>query len=125
MHCQKLYVHGLYDDVKYEFGKEIRDEHVDLFRQAMADVAVELEKALPHLLRVRENSKDFAAVVRLLPDTLNWIRPFLFRYRTSITADMDAVDFIFDVLKSEHKADKGLIVLERLQSAKGLTWWKE
>ena len=133
MFCQKLDVEGIYDDDGNGntnsadldiIGKELRDAHVEVFRQAMADLAVELEKALPGLISAAKVPRDFAAVTNNLPELLHWTRPHLFRQRTSLSADTDAVDFIYNILRNDDRGDKkGTTVLEKLQGVKGLYWW--
>ena len=123
MSCQKLDVYGMYDDENTELGKEIRDAHVEVFRTAMSELAKELEKVLPALIAAAKVPKEYAVVVNALPSKMSWIRPHLFKKKGALNNDTEAVDFVYNVLKSE--GDNGVTVLAKLQTAHGVMWWME
>jgi hypothetical protein len=117
--CQLAEVNSIYDD-QVTVGSSLRDDHIAKFRLGMRTAAAELDKVLPSLIAARELKKDYAEIVKALPDTVEWMKPFLFRGRLELTDTTEAMEFIYSQLRANNGD-----ALFKLNKARGSLWWQE
>jgi hypothetical protein len=129
MSVQILHINDQCDDEKDCLGKDLRDTHVKIFREALIVMADDLSQISHSLFIKSSNPKDYAEVVNSIPNSLWWMRSHLFKLRTSLKveneSDFEAIELIYQILKSPAKTGADLSRLQDLQASDGVTWWKK
>ncbi len=89
-----------YDDLEGQIGRVVRDEHIRIMENALREIVVWVDSIQP-TLKHKQNSKAYAELVKSA-DIYNgiwieWIQPYLFNLRPTIT-EFDSLEFIIQCL---------------------------
>ena len=120
---QKLFIDDKFDDEAELIGKDMRDAHIDEFRNALRLMSFTLNNFLPKLIATQNNAKDYAEVVKIIPQTIKWMSSNLFKLRNHINYDIDSYDLLILILKTEIRV--GFTTLKNVQDTFGLKWWNQ
>ena len=117
MAAQELEIAGKYDDARGGLGAELRDPHIDEFRIALAEILRKFKVYIPALCDA-QSQKDYAAVVKQLPNELKWMQAALFKIRGFSRDEFINIsdEFVYSSLGGD--------TLCKLHATYGLRWWK-
>lgn len=122
MAVQLRVVNGTWDDMKDDFGREIREKHVTEFEDGMKKIADTLHEVLPSLYKNKNDPKLYSMTIKNMDQKINWIAPSLFRLRKTLPEVYDSLGFLYDILKSK---SSGVSYITNMHTKYGVYWWKK